>query len=621
MIVSSLALPIPLVLFGCLGVGAIILYLSRRRLPPLPLWLNSVTAYFLGQGILSSAFIFLGLAGFFSRETLLGILIPSATAGVGYLCITATEWRVSIREAFYAWRNAPLAWQAISLFLILLLGFGVTSLGGWVVVDAIAFSLPVAKVMAASHRLFPLPGYEAFCSVGLLGEALLAALFSLGMPNISPRIFSWANFIPTLGIIYGLARQCQMSRRGGLLAVSMAATSSAVVLLWGSGKTDLFAVGPAVGACLFGLLSWDRRYRSPVLFMTGIFTGLACVFKLSYLVPLLPGVILVMMWRALFDAFHAVRRQDWKGLWSLCPHAFKEMALFGAGFACAFAPHVIKNLILLDTALGDNKPGAYFTLATTLRIVLSYPFALTYGNYWAQFGTLSPLILAFTPLLAWLIRPAKWRESKLAALGFSTLFGVLLWIAILPSIFMPRYILASLLMCGIPVAAGADMMSRRRGVLCWIIPVAVLVTLLSTPRYTNHRFRVFDTRQTFQYPIGMDEDCLISSPYNDDCEVHTAINAAASSGDRVFLFAYNRFWLRPDLLEAANTQNEYKLLTLSTEDFWAQFQARNFRFILFDTILFNTAAGILASAPEGIILRELERINHVVAYEILYQKK
>jgi hypothetical protein len=297
------------------------------------------------------------------------------------------------------------------------------------------------------------------------------------------------------------------------------------------------------------------------------------------------------------------------------------MALFGAGFACAFAPHVIKNLILLDTALGENKPGAYFALATTLRIVLSYPFALTYGNYWAQFGTLSPLILAFTPLLAWLIRPARWRDSKLAALGFSTIFGVLLWIALLPSIFMPRYFLASLLMCGIPVAAGADMMSRRRGLLCWIIPMAVLVTLLATPNYANHRSRVFDTRQTFQYPIGENEDCLISSPYNDDCEVQTAINAAASSGERVFLFAYNRFWLRPDLLETVNTQNEYKLLTQSTEDFWAKFRARNFRFILLDTILFNTATSILESAPEGIILRELHRANHLVAYEVLDQRR
>jgi hypothetical protein len=89
----------------------------------------------------------------------------------------------------------------------------------------------------------------------------------------------------------------------------------------------------------------------------------------------------------------------------------------------------------------------------------------------------------------------------------------------------------------------------------------------------------------------------------------------------VFLFAYNRFWLRPDLLETANTQNEYGLMVPSTEDFWAQFQARNFRFILFDTILFNTATRIIESAPEGIILRELHRANHLVAYEVLHQRK
>jgi hypothetical protein len=147
------------------------------------------------------------------------------------------------------------------------------------------------------------------------------------------------------------------------------------------------------------------------------------------------------------------------------------------------------------------------------------------------------------------------------------------------------------------------------------------VTLLATPHYANHRFLVFEPGQTLHYPIGKNEDCLISSPYNDYCAAHTAINAAASAGDRMFLFAYNRFWLRPDLLQTASTQNEYKLLKLSTEDFWAQFQARNFRFVLFDAILFNAATNIFESAPEGIILRELHRAKHLVAYEVLHQRK
>jgi hypothetical protein len=281
---------------------------------------------------------------------------------------------------------------------------------------------------------------------------------------------------------------------------------------------------------------------------------------------------------------------------------------------------VTKNLILLGTILGEHAQGAYFAPATTLRILMSYPLALTYGNYWAQLGTLSPLILAFAPLVARLPRSARWRDSWLGALGFSTVAGVFLWIVLFPSIFMPRYFLASLLMCGIPVAAGADMMSRRDGVLRWVIPAAVAVIILATPDYSNHRFLVFDTKQTLHYPTDENEECLISSPYNDYCAAHMAINAAASQGDRVFLFAYNRLWLRPDLLQTANTRNEYLLLTRNTQDFWSQFQSKNFRFILFDSILFKSGTSILESAPEGTILRELYREKHLVAYEVMCQK-
>jgi hypothetical protein len=323
------------------------------------------------------------------------------------------------------------------------------------------------------------------------------------------------------------------------------------------------------------------------------------------------------MWRSVFDAFHTLRQRDRKDLWDLCRHAFKKIALFGAGFACAFAPHVTKNLILLGPLLGELAQGAYFAPATTLRILMSYPLALTYGNYWAQLGTLSPLILAFAPLVAWLPRPARWRDSRLAALGFSTVAGIVLWMVLFPSIFMPRYFLASLLMCDISAAAGADMMSRRYGVLRWIIPAAVGVTILATPDYSNRRFLVFDTKQALHYPTDENEECLISSPYDDYCAAHMAINAAASLGDRVFLFAYNRLWLRPDLLQRANTRNEYLLLARNAKEFWAQCKARKFRFLLFDDILFKASSSIFESVPEGTVLRELYRANELTAWEII----
>ena len=133
-------------------------------------------------------------------------------------------------------------------------------------------------------------------------------------------------------------------------------------------------------------------------------------------------------------------------------------------------------------------------------------------------------------------------------------------------------------------------------------------------------FSSLNAKQTFHYPTGENEDCLISSPYNDYCAAHTAINAAASLGDRVLLFAFNRLWLRSDLLQTANTRNEQVFLARNARDFWAQCRARDFRFILFDDILFKACKSMFESIPEGIILRELYRGDHLFAYEIIQEK-
>ena len=616
----SIVWPILLLLLACLGLGEAILFPFRRYLPPLPIWLDASIAYFVGQGILGSAFIFLGLTGLFTQGILLLILIPSSVAALWFLRITASDWSVCIRGVFCAWRKAPLVWRTLSALLVLLLCYGFTTIGGWIQGDASSFYLAIAKVTAAYHQLAPLPGYESFSAVGLLAEMLLAALFSLGMPNISPRIFSWANFIPALFVLYGLARQCRLSRRGGVLTIVMASTSSAVVLLWGSGKTDLFALGPAFGACFFASLAWDSRHHVSAVFVTGFLAGLACEFKLSYLVPLLLGVTMILMWQACFDAYALVRLRDWDELHNIFRRAFKDILIVVAGFLSAFAPHVIKNVTLLHRALDIGSHGPLFSSATTLWLVLSYPFALTFGRYWAQFGTLSPLILAFAPLILALARPATWRNSRLAALGFASIGGVLLWIALMPSFFMPRYFLATLLMCAIPAAAAADAIGRRPGLLARSIPAVAVVTLIATPFHANNRFYTFDLNRTLNYPTGANEDCVLSSPSNSYCAAHKTINDAAAPDDRVLLLTYCRYWLRPDLLRKASTEEELENVREESGDFWSHVYQKDFRFILWDENIIQMDKKIFESPPAGTSVRQLFREGALVAYQVMHQK-
>jgi hypothetical protein len=588
----------------------------------MPAWLHELVAYFLGQGILGSAFVLLGVAGRFSPEPILALLLPGAAASLYFMLRSASEARRGLRHALQAWRAAAVAWRLIALLLVLVTGLGIMTLGGALEGDPVAFYMVIAKVMAASHRLVPLTGYEDFSSVGLLAEALLASLMALGMPGVSSRILSWFNYLPTLLILYGLARQCGLSRRGGLIAAVMASTSTAVLFLWGCGKTDLFAVGPAVAACLLALRSWDRPSRRSCLALAGLLAGFACVYKLTYLVPLVPAVALIIAWPEAMDAVAALRTRTSGVLKPRFLSVLRAGTIFGAGFAAALVPHVLKNLVILGTFLGSQSTAPFYSPATTARIVLSYPLALTFGNYWAQFGTLSPLVLAFAPMLAWLPRPVAWRDSRLGALGWSAAIGLALWVILFPSIFMPRYFLATLLLLGIPVAAAADGMTRQPGTLSLVVAGAVGLTLAATPLHTYKLFPIFSPARTLSASIAAESDCRqLTGQWTSYCEAHTAINGAAAHGERVLLLSYYRFWLRPDLLQAANSSGDRFDVSRYKETFWGQLKDNRFGFILVDQDFVKMDKEFLDSPPRDIVTRELFRAGRVAAYKIEYREE
>src|SRR5262245_22322622 len=125
----------------------------------------------------------------------------------------------------------------------------------------------------------------------------MAALYAMGQTGTDPRILPWLSFPPTMGLFYGLARLCGLPRRAALLTLGMVVSSSAVAVLWGSGKTDLLALGPAVATCVLVLTWWDEPSDPTPLAIGGLLTGFACVIKLSYLVGFLPVVTVLTLWR------------------------------------------------------------------------------------------------------------------------------------------------------------------------------------------------------------------------------------------------------------------------------------------------------------------------------------
>ena len=614
--------PIPLLVLSCLGLGGLLLQVGRNVLPQFPPWLHAAIAYFLGQGVLAAVFMVIALAGLFSPATLLVVMLGSAAPLIWLPWRSRSAWAACVSHAVSRFLAAPVGWKVLAAMAAGLYLYGFGTIGGVPTVDAVAFYLAISKTTAYAHQLLPLPGYDAFSrSVGLFAEILVAALIGLGVPYHSARIFSWVNYLPTLILVWGLAWAVGLSGRGRLLTVCVALTSSAAILLWGDGKTDLFAVGPAFASCVLALAAWRPQTRRAATLTAGFFCGLAVVLKLSLLAVLLPTVLLVLKWPALFDLTTSLRRRDGLRIAEITRQGAIDLGIFGLGLALMVVLHVAKNLWLGGAVFGFGDAATHFyTTETTRRLVLTYPLALTYGRYWAQYGNLSPLVIAFLPLLLVLPRPASWRDSRLTALTLSTLVGLVLWAALLPAVFMPRYILSSLLMLGIPAAAGAAYFSRLGPLSGAAVLLAAAVTLAYTPAHVKSWQASLDWAATKRLLADPGDECLTAAHMMNYCTAQQAINAAAvdapAGRNRVLLFSWYRLWLRPEFLLGANTYEE----TLEIEqaaDPWDLVRRRGYGFVFLDPGYYPQAKLLMERMPTAGGLRELYRDGALAAYEIL----
>jgi hypothetical protein len=609
--------PVLLLSLASIGAGALALRPARALKAALPYWLVLVLEYFMGQGVLAALFLGLALAGRFTAWWLvppLGVLAILALVSLGR---RRRDAMTDAHRAWRAWRAAPLAWKAVSVATAGLFLYGFTSIAGSLIVDAPAFYLAISRLIAGTGRLTALPGYDSFSAVGLFGELHVAALFTLGMDGTLPRVLSWINFIPTIAVIHGLSRLCGLGRRGAVITVAAAVTTSSITSLWGSGKTDLFAIGPALAACVIIVALWERDRLGWAPFVAGFLFGGAALSKLSYIVAFLPALTILMIWQR-------AHVRPALGLADILRSAVPVGFAFGVGFLLVFGQNLAKNQILLGQAFASFAMDPFFSAATVRRILLTYPAALTYGRYWGQVGTLSPIVLAFLLLVpAYQRWPVEWRESRLLAVGAGAAAGLLVWVVLYPSMVMPRYIQATLLLLAIPGAAAAEIATRRSTILAWFVPVGIVATIYVTPRQTEAIVPTFSPlRATMRTIAGPPYTCQGASPFVNDCLAQIAINHEARPGDLVLGLSYLRFWLDPKLMQSMSTSREVAYFRrcprgpCTAEQFWARIRETPFRFMLNDSVSHPAPSGALEAPPPDIELRRLFQAGNVSSWEV-----
>ena len=561
---------------ACIGTGSIILRVILKRINVLSAATFFATSFILGEGILASFWLGLALLGVFDKLEITIILIVCFLLPFFFARHQFVAFFKQMKNIGAELKNETLIWKIITCLTILLVLFWGTSLGRTVLGDGSAIYFALPKVIASSHHLVSLPGYEAISYIGLQGEMHFAALMAIGSPDAA-QLFSWPTIIAGSIMLLALGRIAGLNRRGQWITLAMVFTSSCVIWLSGDGKTDLFAAAFGLSAYYWAIRTWERSIKEKAGWLTGLFAGFAIIAKLSYIPVLLSGIAIIVCWGYIGKN---IKERSWK-----IP-VIDLMKISGCillGFIIAILPHMIKNAVILSNPIAPfgttNVNQVWFSPETTRRILITYPFALTFGSFWAQYGTLSPLILAFLPLAFLLPRPKNIFNSPLTAITFSATCGLIIWMITEPSVIAPRYLLSTLLLFFLLPSKAVQSYSQAKSkynLVNIFIFFSVLITLCATTVYFNNL--VFFPKRSISMLTNKITPCERDGEY---CSASEAINIDAKPGDRVFFASFYRYWLRPDLIQCLKpSTNSFES---NSNSFWLSLYQDGIKYLVFDS--------------------------------------
>jgi hypothetical protein len=569
---------------SCFGIGSLLLKLFRvnKVLRDTETGATrAVSGFLLGSGVFANLWLLLALHGHLTRAVIGAVSL----AGIVCAIVTLVTERYCLVPALRVWWRdlsaLQVSWKAIAAIV----GIYIVLVAAWVLLyppsgDALAFYMVLPKVMAASHRLLPLSGYEDFTQIGLFGECHYAALMSIWSPAAA-KMFGLITGMCGLFMLCRIGRLAGGGIKTGILACAVFISSTAVLLVMTDGKVDIFGTALGLSAYYWALRSAavDKKGIA-ALCLAGLFMGFSLVAKVSFIPALAPGIILIIVWQQ----------------WATCGRKVSVTLVRSccAGVAllllCVVIPWIsqwIKNTQLFSNPLlpfvgaanGSVFSQTWFSPDVTLRILLTYPFALTFGRYPMQGGDFSPLLLLLLPLALLLPKPKQWASSTLFRITAAALLGTIIFVALRPSVFAPRYLMATLLLfvplaaCAAEYVCNAEPSRRwlKRGVVFGTISV-LLISLGVKAGIGAQCLRVLRGTTTSEQLDGA------------RFRAEESLNKAAVPGDRIYVAGYYRYWLRPDLIQAGSTTAEVKeMSTLSSpEARWDFLQKRGFSFLLVD---------------------------------------
>jgi hypothetical protein len=475
-------------------------------------------------------------------------------------------------------QTESLGWKLITILapvLLFLSLFRAFALPSW---DGTTLYLSFPKIVAATQRLVPLPGYEYFvATLGSQGEMHFAALMALS-DDTSARLFTWPTSLAAALLLISTGQYLGLRRRGQWLALAAVYTTSTFSNLTGDGKTDIFAAAMGLAA-FYTILKSQGGAEATALRLGGLFTGFAVIAKNTYAASLLPGILLLFAWQALSDRTplkRLIRRSFQLGLWMALPTIpffLKNLALFGQ--------------IIPGAILHYASQGTWLPQEAVQRTILTFPFALALKVPDPNlYGNLSPLPLAFAPLALLLARPRNVARSRLFQLNVCALVGIVLWLIFGTSVLGIRYMFAPLLILYLLPLLGAER-ATTIGTRPLSLNACVLICTIVLA-VTRAQYFTGDVKAFVAYAAGHVLDCTDDQDGRSCVLLH--LNDDAAQGSRIYAHSSPRFWLRPDLLQCLSTSDEEHAVHVLPDagQRWRYLYDHGFRYLLIDHLYYNT---------------------------------
>ena len=596
---------------ACLGCGLAAFSIGSRRSQKQPAYFVSAVSFLFGLGALAQLWTLLALASLMRIVFVGSVVVAMAIVAVVWGARHAALLRQRATMLVSALRKERFGIRLLALAVALWIAFGLTSFGRMMSGDNLALHMFIPKMVAASGALDREWLQAANEFYGLLGEMTYAALMLLANDDAA-QVFTWTASLAGAMVLVGICDRAGLGLRGKIFALAMMFSSTAVLAWIGEGKIELF--GSSLGLAGISLLV-PSRSGAPIaqrdLVIAGLLVGFAITCKLILGLCLAVMAAVLLGWTLFGEAVASLRARASLVRAPVVP-AVVSSSIFGFFVLVGLAPHFVKNGVLLGMPFAPLNFGGqqtrllfiderWYGPETVAHIRLLYPLVLTFGEYFAQYGQLSPLVLGCLPLALFLRRPERLALSPLTAISVAAFAAIALWAVIYGDKVVTRYFLPALLLC-IPLAARAAENATDRSFRPRYLGIAVIgfafAVLSMTVSFSMHVY--FDASKALKVMLGTASPCERAWDW---CRPMNAVNQAAPKGARVLTVSTYKYYLRPDLAQCT-----YDLASAfsgsSTLERWQSFYASGYSIILPDYI--GNPASLredLANPPDWVIAR------------------